>query len=81
MTNMAANSSSNEIDEIVPSRELFIYIVQGLLITGVCPLGWLANTICVFVMSQPSLKKGQCASANALHISMAVVDIIVLVCR
>ena len=61
--------------------ENFEFVVHGVLITSVSILGLLANTICLLVMSRPSLKKGQCSSVNALLTSMAAVDIIVLLCR
>ena len=65
----------------VPLQEKIEFIVQGVMITCVCGLGLLANVICMFVMSRPALKKGRCASVNALLTSMAGVDIIVLICR
>ena len=79
--NMAQNVSTLSADDSVPVQEIVTFVVQGVLITCACILGILANIICVFVMSRPALKKGQCASVNALLLSMAVVDLIVVVCR
>ena len=59
----------------------FEFIVQGISLTSVSCLGLMANSICLLVMSRPSLKKGQCSSVTALLTSMAAVDIIVLICR
>ena len=66
-------------DSIHP--ELFEFAVQGISLTSVSILGLFANSICLLVMSRPSLKKGQCSSVTALLTSMAAVDIIVLICR
>ena len=60
---------------------VFEFAVQGVSLTAVSILGLCANCICLLVMSRPSMKKGQGSSMNALLISMAAVDIIVLVCR
>ena len=60
---------------------VFEFAVQGVSLTAVSILGLCANFICLLVMSRPSMKKGQGSSMNALLISMAAVDIIVLVCR
>ena len=76
-TSLYLNSETNESSQ----GEIFEFVVQGVLITSVSILGLLANTICLLVMSQPALKKGQCSSVNALLTSMAAVDIILLLCR
>ena len=60
---------------------LLKFIVEGVMIISCCGLGLLANIISLFVMSRPTLKKGRCASVNALLTSMAGVDIILLFSR
>ena len=61
--------------------DMMKFVVEGVMITICCGFGMLANSICMFVMSRPTLKKGRCASVNALLLSMAGVDIIVLITR
>ena len=73
-TEETSENDSNNLD-------MFKFIVEGVLITCCCGLGMLANMVCLFVMSRPTLKKGRCASVNALLTSMAGVDIIVLISR
>ena len=73
---------SEEDIEIDPQySDMMKFVVEGGMIATCCGFGMLANIICMFVMSRPSLKKGRCASVNALLMSMAGVDIIVLVTR
>ena len=73
---------SEEDIEVDPKySDLMKFIVEGVMIATCCAFGMLANVICMFVMSRPALKKGRCASVNALLMSMAGVDIIVLVTR
>ena len=73
--------SEEEIEVIPEYSHLMKFVVEGVMIAICCGLGMLANVICMFVMSRPALKKGRCASVNALLMSMAGVDIIVLVTR
>ena len=73
---------SEEDMEVDPKySDLMKFIVEGVMIATCCAFGMLANVICMFIMSRPALKKGRCASVNALLMSMAGVDIIVLVTR
>ena len=65
----------------VESPSMFKFVVEGVMIACCCGFGMLANIICMFVMSRPTLKKGRCASVHAFLTSMAGVDIIVLVSR
>ena len=65
-----------------PNYPMFLkFIVEGVMIICCCGLGLLANIISLFVMSRPTLKKGRCASVNALLTSMARADIILLFSR
>ena len=73
--------SEEDIKSIPEYSDLMKFIVEGVMIATCCGLGMLANVICMFVMNRPALKKGRCASVNALLMSMAGVDIIVLVTR
>ena len=74
--------NGNENLEDIPEYSDFLkFIVEGVMIAVCCGFGMLANVICMFVMSRPALKKGRCASVNALLMSMAGVDIIVLISR
>ena len=73
--------SEEDIESIPEYSDLMKFIVEGVMIATCCGLGMLANVICMFVMSRPALKKGRCASVNTLLMSMAGVDIIVLVTR
>ena len=73
--------SEEDIESIPEYSDLMKFIVEGVMIATCCGLGMLANVICMIVMSRPALKKGRCASVNALLMSMAGVDIIVLVTR
>ena len=74
--------NGNENLENIPEySDLLKFIVEGVMIAVCCGFGMLANVICMFVMSRPALKKGRCASVNALLMSMAGVDIIVLISR
>ena len=73
---------SEEDIEIDPKySDMMKFVVEGVMIATCCGFGMLANIICMFVMSRPALKKGRCASVNALLMSMAGVDIIVLITR
>ena len=73
--------SEEDMEEDPQYSELMKFIVEGVMIATCCGFGMLANIICMFIMSRPALKKGRCASVNALLMSMAGVDIIVLVTR
>ena len=70
-----------DIEAILEYSDLMKFIVEGVMLATCCGLGMLANLICMFVMRRPALKKGRCASVNTLLMSMAGVDIIVLVTR
>ena len=76
---MDKSEEDMEVDQ--KYSDLMKFIVEGVMIATCCGFGMLANIICMFVMSRPALKKGRCASVNALLMSMAGVDIIVLVTR
>ena len=74
-------NSNEEFENIPEYSDLLKFIVEGVMIAVCCGFGMLANVICMFVMSRPALKKGRCASVNALLMSMAGVDVIVLISR
>ena len=74
-------NSNKDLETIPEYSDLLKFIVEGVMIAVCCGFGMLANVICMFVMSRPALKKGRCASVNALLMSMAGVDIIVLISR
>ena len=76
---MEQNEEDIEID--TQYSDMMKFIVEGVMIATCCGFGMLANIICMFIMSRPALKKSRCASVNALLMSMAGVDIIVLVTR
>ena len=61
--------------------DMMKFIVEGVMIALCSGFGMLTNFICMFVMNRPTLKKGRCASVNALLMSMAGVDIILLLTR
>ena len=61
--------------------DMMKFIVEGVMIASCSGFGMLTNFICMFVMNRPTLKKGRCASVNALLMSMAGVDIILLLTR
>ena len=73
--------TDEDFDALPEYSDTMKFIVEGVMIALCCGFGMLANIICMFVMSRPTLKKGRCASVNALLISMAGVDIIVLITR
>ena len=73
--------SEEDIEMDPQYSDMMKFVVEGVMIATCCGFGMLANVICMFVMSRPALKKGRCASVNALLMSMAGVDIIVLVTR
>ena len=73
--------SEEDIEIDTQYTDLIKFIIEGVMIATCCGFGMLANIICMFIMSRPALKKGRCASVNALLMSMAGVDIIVLITR
>ena len=73
--------SVEDIEKDTQYSDIMKFIVEGVMIATCCGFGMLANIICMCIMSRPALKKGRCASVNALLMSMAGVDIIVLVTR
>ena len=73
--------SEEDIERNQDYSDSMKFIVEGVMIAICCGFGLLANIICMFVMNRPALKKGRCASVNALLMSMAGVDMIVLVTR
>ena len=73
--------SEEDIEIDTQYSDLIKFIIEGVMIATCCGFGMLANIICILIMSRPALKKGRCASVNALLMSMAGVDIIVLITR
>ena len=81
MQNCSMSEPKEAPDDCLEPPSMIKFIVEGVMIAGCCGFGLLANIICMFVMSRPTLKKGRCASVNAFLTSMAGVDIVVLISR